>query len=931
MKSSKDKAFGVWLADLGRLVQVALLLAFFSLLAMAQMRADRQGTILGTISDPNGARIVNAPVSLTGGNNLTRNTVSDANGNYSFPGLPPGRYALTFAAEGFVIVTRPADVALNSIIRLDVTLQVNVVITDPVAVMSERNDLAVVTLSGAKLNTLPSDPRQLLLRLKRLAGATGPGEELAVYVDGQRETGPLPAKEAIQSIRFSHDSFAAEFSEPGRGRVEIFTKPATEDWHGEVGFNFNDESINARNPFAANRPAEQIRNWSASLGGPLVKNRWGYFVSFDRRAQDENSIINATTLNPVTFTPQPLTATFTRPARATDFTFRTDYLLRSSQTLRFRYRYSGSNEGNQGLDDGFSLPSRVFSRNSHENTFRASLVSVFSEQALNEAFIELGRRRAQTRAADTTPGVEVLDTFTGGGQQSAAESSEVARSLSLQNNLTFARGRHTIKFGGQANATQYSNFDRANFAGAFTFGTDLLRDNRGLPRLVNGAFVVLSPLERYANTVQRLTGYRASQFTLHTGDPFIGLTQWETGFFAQDTWQLKPRVTLSYGLRSELQTHLPDKLNLAPRLSLAVQPFKGMEGVLRVGAGLFYERFAPELTIETNRFDGARQQDLLIQRPGFFAVIPQTFNPALTQLTLHTKAPGLNAPYALLASASWEQPLPGGLNVSAGYSFQQGSHLLRLRNLNAPIDGLRPQAEVGPILQYEATGRSRRHEFNLSLSGEKGEKLSFYSSYRLSFTDSDTDGPFTAPANSYNLSREWGRAAIDQRHQFYLEGYIMLPLGLTLSPNLFAASGAPFDITTGSDDNGDSFFTDRPAFAVANTAGAITTAYGIFNPTPAVGDNIIARNLGRGPQQFSLNLNISRSFNFGGEKKATPATGRRNPFRRPFELNLTVDAYNLLNHTNLGQFNGILGTSLFGRANYAEDSRRINIGVSLGF
>ncbi len=927
MKSSRSGKWGVGSGEWGRAVLVALLLAACATMAAAQWVCD----IRGTVSDPNGARIPNATVRLTDREGVSRYVTTDAEGNYIFFCRMSGQYTITAEAEGFNIAKGQVEARLNNSITFDFTLQVKIVITDPEAVVAEQNDLAVVTLSGYKLKALPSDPRQLLLRLKRLAGATGPGAELAVYVDGVRETGKLPPKDSIQSIRISRDSFAAEFSEPGQGRALIFTKPAAEDWHGDLEFNFNDETLNARNPFALNRPSEQARDYSAAFGGPFVKNRWGFFAAFNRRAQEENSIINAVTLNPLTFAAQPFAATFSHPAGSKDFSFRTNYLLRESQTLDFRYRYSSGAENNQGLDDGFSLPSRAFRRAAREDTFRVSLVSVLSERAVNEAFIELGRRRAAAQAADTTPGLEVLDTFTGGGNPGALDSTELARNFLVQNYFTLTRGNHTLKLGGNTAATQYRSTDRANFNGSFTFGTDLLRDARGLPRLVDGAFVVISPLERYANTVQRLTGYRAAQFTIHTGDPFVGLTQWESGFFGQGDWQLKPRVTVSYGLRAELQTHLPDKLNAAPRLSLAAQPFKGRDAVLRLGTGLFYERFAPELTIETNRFDGVRQRDLLIQRPGFFAVIPPAFNPALTQLTLHTKAAGLNAPYAWLSTVSYEQPLPRGLNASVSYSFQRGIHLLRTRNTNAPVSGTRPNLDLGPVLQYEATGRSRRHEFNAALNGEINDKFSFYGSYRLSLTDSDTDGPFTAPANSYDLRREFGRAATDQRQQIYFESYLLLPFGLSLSPNLFAASGAPFDITTGNDDNGDSFFTDRPTFAAPGTAGAIATPYGLLNPTPGAGETIIPRNFGRGPRQISLNLNVTREFRFGADKQDAHAPRQGVFLRRSYALTLTADFSNLLNHTNFGAFNGILSTSLFGRPNYAEDARRINLGVTLGF
>jgi len=281
-------------------------------------------------------------------------------------------------------------------------------------------------------------------------------------------------------------------------------------------------------------------------------------------------------------------------------------------------------------------------------------------------------------------------------------------------------------------------------------------------------------------------------------------------------------------------------------------------------------------------------------------------------------------------------------------------HLLRTRNANAPLPdspNLRPQPAQGPILEYESAGRSQRHEFVVALQGDLSNKLSFYSSYRLAFAHSDTDSPNTAPANSYDLSTEFGRAETDQRHQFYFEAYVGLPWGLQLSPNIYIASGGPFNITTGNDDNADTLFTDRPAFANASDPRAIITRFGVFNPHPQSGDMIIPRNFGRGPGEVSVDLNLSKTFTFGASSNGTVEEGKgessvRAPgqssghgsFRfarglrdRHYSLTFSMDAYNLLNHTNFGEFNGVITSPLFGRANRADKPRRINLGVRFVF
>src|SRR5207302_1258605 len=203
-------------------------------------------------------------------------------------------------------------------------------------------------------------------------------------------------------------------------------------------------------------------------------------------------------------------------------------------------------------------------------------------------------------------------------------------------------------------------------------------------------------------------------------------------------------------------------------------------------------RIDPGITIETERFDGVREQELVVQRPAFFLSIPTVINRATSLAALRTKSRDLTAPYSLLSTISFQQKLPARLSVTMRYTWERGLHLLRTRNVNAALPGStdRPLPTLGPLLQYESSGRSKRH-------------------------------------------------------QFVFDADFLLPWHIRLSPDIYVASSAPFNITTGSDDNGDTLFTDRPAFAKAGDAGAIVTRFGIFNPHPQPADAIIPRNFGR--------------------------------------------------------------------------------------
>jgi hypothetical protein len=335
----------------------------------------------------------------------------------------------------------------------------------------------------------------------------------------------------------------------------------------------------------------------------------------------------------------------------------------------------------------------------------------------------------------------------------------------------------------------------------------------------------------------------------------------------------------------------------------------------------------------------------------------------------------LNSPYTILSTVNYERQLPKKIFGSIGYSFQRGVHLLRTRNINAPIPrtepgqgpAVRPFPDRGPILQYESTGTSTRHELRLN-ARFNFSKFSMFANYILSSVRSDTDNSGAAPADSFDLTNEFGRASLDQRHRFFISGSYTMPWNIRISPFIFITSGRPFNITTGRDNNNDTLFTDRPTLTTADDPEAIITRFGIFNPNPRPGDKIIERNFGGGPGQVSVNLNFSKTIGFGGQRKSnTPnfaggqgerrieaigqgrggfggggggigrggggfgGFGGNNEERSRYNLTLSINIQNLFNHTNPAGFNGVLSSPIFGLANRSLPARRVEMALRFSF
>lgn len=913
---------------------ILLVLTIFVFATEQSAQTQITTELRGLVADEAGAIIPDTELVLADAQGRQFKSKTDAQGRYRFGNLAPGRYSLMIRASGFapfaeaVVLTAARANTFNATLKVVITEQIEVR-PDAVTAVSVEPDqnLSATVLATDDLHALPDDRTELLQMLRVLSGAS---DTSTVYVDGFSDD-RLPRKESIQMVKINSNPFTAEFSEPGRNRIEVITKPGSERTQGAVQFDFNDESLNARNAFADRRAPLQVRDFEAEVSGPLLRNRWGYAFEFEYDVQNENSVINGTVLDGSQLLPRPFFATVVTPGRDIELSFRSSYLLNSKHTFNWRYNYENERAQNQGLSSGFDLPERAFDEFERNHVFRFSVASILSERLVNEFRLALGRRNGETKARNANTAIIVLDAFSAGGNQGNLQTSSGRDRLELANNQTWTRQKHTLKYGINLEYARFRFLNTANFGGTFMFGGDFERAANGeLVLSDNGQPIAITSLEHYRRTLLGLSGYRPSQFSIVRGNPALSLPQWEAAWFVQDDWRFSPRLTLSFGLRHEFNRNVTDRRNLAPRGAIAWAVDKKGNSVVRGGAGIFYEDVESSLAADVLRYDGARQEQFIIKQPAFFPNIPADLGDVVsTQPALRTKASNLHLPYLVNTSIGYERKLPGGILASLSYNYQRGGRLLRTRNLNAPLAGTttRPFPNQGPILQYESTGRSIRHELLFNWRYRASRKLNLFGNYILASTRSDTDGAGTAPADSYNLNTEFGRAAIDQRHRFVVGGSLTLPGGWQVNPFLQASTGRPFNITTGRDSNGDTLFTDRPAFAVSRAPDAIVTRYGIFNPNPQPGDLLIPRNFARGPGQVNLDTNFSKEFAFGGSGKG----GSKKDDGERFKLTLGANVRNILNHTNPAGLSGVLSSSRFDTANRALAARRIELTLKFDF
>ena len=954
---------------MGQSIVFVAVLALCSFTAFAQ-RAS--GSLRGQVVDEFGGLIVGATIRVADARGVEKTATTDREGAYIVAGLAPGVYTVRATAPGFAMYENAGvEIAAGRRDQLNITLGVTVEAAEvtvareaPISTEVENNANALV-LRGADLDALPDDPDDLAAALQALAGPSAGPNGGQFFIDGFTG-GRLPPKESIREIRINQNPFSAEYDRLGFGRVEIFTRPGTDRLRGQAFLSFRDESLNSRDPFARNRAPYQLRSYGGNLSGPVIAKKASFFLDFEHRDIAGNAVVNALILD-ASLNPTLFNQAFLVPQRRTTFSPRFDYQLNQNNTLVGRYTYTRGSIENFGISE-FSLPERAYNTANTEHTMQLTETAVINQKVINETRFQFIRSESRQEGDNSRPTIQVLQSFTGGGSSIGLSSNDQDR-FELQNYTSWVMGRHALKAGGRVRYVNITDQSQQNFNGTFVF----------------------TSLEQYRQVLLGAPGVRPTQFTINGGEPQAQVSQTDFGAFAQDDWRLRPNFTLSLGLRYETQNNIDSNLNFAPRVSFAWSPGGGGTSrpkmVLRGGFGVFYDRFREDLTLQANRLNGTNQLQFIVPNPDFFPTVKSAATLRAEGLqqniqTVRHVAEDLQSPYTMQAAISVERQLPRGFTLAVTYLNARTVHALRSRNINTPLPGtfnpdlpgggpnvVRPFGNIGNIFQYESTGFINENRLIVSINNRFGQKFTIFGNYSLGSVKSDTFDANNFPANSYDLSGEYGRSPLDIRHRMFLGGNITAPWDIRINPFIIAFSGRPFNITIGRDLNGDALFTERPAFATdLNRSSVRVTPFGAFDLRPLPGQEIIPRNYGQGPAFFSVNLRVGKTFSFGelpsrsgaASAPAQPGGGERaaaggpgvgggrgpggpggggaggggrggaNPFgqgpggffgggsaEKRYSLTFSVQVQNLFNRTNAAPPIGNLSSPLFGLSNQA--------------
>ncbi|HEU5413425.1 MAG TPA: TonB-dependent receptor [Candidatus Angelobacter sp.] len=829
------------------------------------MIAQAGVTLSGSVQDQSGAVIPGATVTLISkSSHQTLAAKSNGEGKFVFTNVASGEYVLKSEAQGFNRFEKPVSVKNRALTNVLLAMSITAA-EEEVEVRASgshpdapENNADALNVNADFLGGLPSQSQDILPVVSNFLSPAAQGiEGTSIVVDGVESSTLTEPTDAIKRIYINKDPYSAEFRRPGSGRLDVTTRYGPRSYfEGKLALYARNDIFDAQNAFADEKPNLNRRLWEATLGGPLAISHGRFFLSASRLSNDEDAIVNATTPQGQLIQNVP-TAQTTNSVSA-----RADFKPVPERTLTLLYSFHNNPRENEDVG-GLQLPEHATTSDNTQNKLKVSYTTAGSATFMNVVRFNFEREHERIGSPASAPELDVSGAFLGGANQSAF--AQDGTRMEIQDVINYVHGSHTLRAGAAFLPKSFTVTDSTNFGGIFTF-SDLAAYNGHTPVLFQGA----------------------------TGNPNLSFTKHEAYGFIQDTTNFQSHVSLMLGLRYDWQEHLTNHTNFGPRVAVGYAPGGG-QTVFRAGAGVFYDRLSDHVMEQVSLLDGAQEKEFIVRHPSFPVASLNGAKPSLWMLD-----PNAQSPYLFQASLSVEHPLFQTLRGTLEYRYLRGVHLFRALDVNAPLDGFRPDPNLFLERVVESTGLLRSNALIASLQGRVKKVVKIKAQYTFSRSDDNTNGPLVLPADSRNLGPEWGRSSFDVRHRLVLAGTSALPAAFKLGLMLVANSGAPFNITTGSDDNGDGVANDRPLG--------------------------VTRNTGDGPGFLQTDLRVSKVFNF--YKGPLNSDGDVSGFTK---MELTFDAFNLFNHTNLTNIIGEISSPRFGQATNALAARTIQMSLRFSF
>jgi hypothetical protein len=911
-------------------------------------------SVSGRVTDQQGAVVPGATVTARQTDtNVTAEAVTDQNGRFRFPYLKVGPYVITVRLEGFADATRTLTLGIGAAFNLPITLTVRGVETS-VTVSAERpileGDRSQIagTVQHTEIANLPLNGRNFLDLALLVPGVSPtnvsstqlfaetsavPGAGLSVgsqrnfsnnfIVDGLSAnddaaglSGMPYGVDAIDQFQVVTSGAQAELGRALGGYVNVVTRSGTNTTHGDLYEYARDDLFNAPNALTGTTLPMRQHQYGGSLGGPIVRNRTFYFFNVEQRRLRQRGLV---TIDPadVAIVNARLAATgypgssissgtYPNPVDTTNLFGKIDQQISGGDLMSLRYaQYDATSTNSRGAG-ALSAPTASAGLDNVDRTLAFSNTWSLSDRTVNETRMQITSSDLQAPPSDPIGPAVSIAGVASFGTLSYSPTRRQNTLFEIVDNLSHQVGAHALRA-----------------------GVDVLYNDETIlfPRASRGSYS-FSSLQRFLDGV-----YNNAGFTQTFGDTSVSQTNPNLGVYVQDEWHARPGLTVNAGIRYDLQflqTILTDTNNVAPRLGFAWAPSASGRMVIRGSAGLFYDRvplraLANALLSANNTTNLASLRQIGINlspgqagAPAFPGILAGPV-PSVTLPSLTTMDPHLQNAYSEQASLEVEHQLGDRYTASVGYEYLRGRDLLASINRNVPActatgtnNGCRPDPAYADNNQYASVGSSSYHGLHVSLR----QRPSRWGYYRISYTLSkamDDVGEFffSKPIDPFDIMKDWGRSDDDQRHRLVFEGAV--------NTSMAPARNAWQELTHGFQVSGMlQYYSALPL----NVTSGVTTVQGTSG-RPIVDGAFIDRNSGTGPDFFSLNARVSRTFRLGGSLR----------------LRLLAEGFNLTNRTNVVTINGNFGSGSypsnpspgFGRITAVGDPRTFQLAARLEF
>jgi hypothetical protein len=861
----------------------------------------------GVVSASNGDGIANAEIDLVDATGATVGKFqSAADGTFQVTAPHAGAYTLVVSADGFktvqsainlsapgAAVTTQAAVklaALTHIVMAVAPAATNIVVNAENSIdltsTDENRDSSV--LSANDLKSLPIFDNDFVGAMgafldSDVAATGGSG----LMVDGVEANRVTVSASAVQEVQINQDPYSARYYYPGRGQMEIITKSAADTYHGEFNFYFRDSAMNAQNALAPSKPFEQRRIYEGSTTGPIPHSKKsGFLVSFNRAEEDLDSVVSAS----IVPTPSNLTGAFNAnvpaPTRDTEFSVRASHQFGNNSAYA-QYSYEDWTGQNQGVG-GQTLAAAGYNHQYREDDFVVHVDSALRATTLNQISLVAEDDGSRNRDVAEAPSISLPGYFTSGSAQNDSYGTEYNARLS--DVVTWTHGRNLVKYGINVPHMGRRAFDdETNELGSYTFGPTVAAD---------GVTVLETSIQNY-------TANLPSAYSQNTGDTHFIYHQQEMGAFVQDQIKVSSRFAINPGLRYDWQNFLAERrLGFSPRLSFAwvVDPDSKM--IVRGGGGIYYDRFGGGPLLDLERYQNARRRSIVLSfNP---ASLPQTGCVPITDCMAVTAQPpnivqlepNAKIPYQVHYGLSIERQLGEKATGTISVYSMRGIDMFRSVDINAPTPEsgytIRPNLDYGRIRQMQPAGFYVGNGFDISYRGRWNKYFTGFGRYTWSHYEANTGGMWWYPQNQYDPGNEWSDSNWDRRQRVGMYAIFDQKNLLNLAAGVFANSGTPWTILTGTDPYGDGLFNARP--------------------------DGVARNTETGPGYVDLDLRWGHDFAITANK-ADEAP----------RLGFSASAYNVVNHVNGQGIDTVDTSSSFGQITSVGSPRRIQLAMRFEF